>query len=175
MEVSDLTALLKKHKNVVLNVVIILLAVNFALKEHKKQNLQLQKLVVLTEEEAQKNEVLKKIGGLEESFQDYKSSINDKDVTTALDVFNKIASGQGVKIISVRPLKEKTKGIFTYFPFDLRIETDSYHKLGSFIAGLENHKFIFDIGDMKITPFSDKEQNFALTVNLQIETFIVND
>lgn len=175
MEVSDLTALLKKHKNVVLNVIIILLAVNFALKEHKKQNLQLKRLMAQTEEEAQKNEVLEKIGGLEGNFQDYKSTINDKDVDTALDVFNKIASTQRVKIISVRPLKEKIQGIFTYFPFDLRIETESYHKLGNFIAGLENHKFIFDIEKMKITPFYDKEQNFALTVNLSVETFIVND
>ncbi len=175
MEVSDLTALLKKHKNIVLNVVIILLAVHFALKEHKKQNLQLQRLKAQTEEESHKNDVLKSIGGLEGSFDDYKRMINEKDVSVALDVFNKIATTQDVKIISVRPLKEKVRGIFTYFPFDLRIETDSYHKLGDFIAGLENHKFIFDIQDMKITPFTDKEQNFALTVNLEVETFIVND
>jgi len=175
MEVSDLTALLKKHKNVVLNLVIILLAVNFALKEHKKQNLQLKRLMEQTEEEGQKNEVLKKIGGLEGNFEDYKRVINDKDVDTALDVFNKIASAQGVKIISIRPLKEKIAGIFTYFPFNLKIETDSYHKLGNFIAGLENHKFIFDVKDMMITPFTDKEQNFALTVNLEVETFTVND
>lgn len=175
MEVSDLTALLKKHKNVVLNLVIILLAVNFALKEHKKQNLAFQRLLAQAEEEAQKNEVLKKIGGLEGSFEDYKRLINDKDVGTSLDVFNKIASTKGVKIISVRPLKEKTEEMITYFPFDLTVETDSYHKLGNFIAGLENHKFIFDVESMQITPFTDKEQKFALTIKLAVETFIVND
>jgi len=175
MEVSDLSGLIKKHKNIILNLVIILVAVHFALGVHKEQNMLLARLKAQKVDEAQKNEVLSKIGGLEGELEEYKRVINEKDVGSSLDIFNTIASTQGVKIISIRPLKETEKGLFTYYPFELRIEAESYHSLGDFVAGLENHNFIFDIDNMKISPSVDPEQQFILTVNLNVKTFVVND
>lgn len=171
----ELSSSLSKNKNIVLNVVIILVAVYIASGVYKTQNEELNRTLQEKDNETKKNEVMKNIGELENTYAAYKDFLNKKDVNTMIDTFSSMAAAAGVKIVSVKPLPEKTLPTYTEYPFDIKVEAKDYNSLGKFVSSLESSNDIFQLGWFKIRPVQDpkKERSFVLNADVKVTTFLV--
>lgn len=147
----DFANLISKYKTKLLELSIILLSLFIASNIYKWQA---RNIILLTE---RKNELMKKSGlledinQLEKKFNSYKQLINNKDISAVINRFNRIAQDSSISIISLRPLIEEADSAYVKYPFRLTIEATDYHRIGRFIAILENSPDIYIIDDISIS------------------------
>lgn len=155
---------LDKHKNIIVNLLLVALAIFLAVKIYKGQDEKVNGLREARSTELNKNTLLSEISGLEKKINSFKKFLNQKDSSDALNKISSIAGAQGVKITSIRPQPEISYNIYSKLPFKLSLEAKNYHQLGRFISALESSPYIYSVESMVITP-AEKGQGVELTVS----------
>ena len=164
-----------KHKNKLLNIGVIILAIFAASKIYSKQNMQLNSLNEQKAQEIKKNNVLESISQVEKRAVTYKQFFSKKELGEVVDILSNIAKdANGVQIISVKPAggEDRSSG-YIKTSFIVLIKVADYHALGAFVSKLENYKDLYLVEDVHITAsnFESSSGNILeqqATVNLKI-------
>lgn len=169
---------IEKYKNKIINIAVIVLAVIIAVNIYKNHVIFITALNSQKQKEIEKNEIITNIIKLQKEFNAYKSLINGKDVSLAINNLNIIAKGAGVKINSIKPEQTKIEGIYETYSFQLEISAQNYENVGNFISSLESDPMIFIIDSMKFKPQKEeveiggtrKKVVNVLNIDLRIST-----
>ena len=169
----DVVTLLNKHKNKVVNIIIIIVALVITSKIYEQQIKQAQKLKQEINAEIIINAELAKISGLEGKINAYKKLLVNNDPNAAINVISAIAKELGIKIQGIKPLDAQNNPDYTKFLFQLSINVSSYHALGKFISNVENSADVYIVESLKITP-NEVNPTKELSVNLIISSLAAN-
>lgn len=161
-----------KYKNLVLNIVIIIVACIVSVKIYKRQVSQMEALKTQKEMEIKKNASFQNIGKLEKKLDAYKNLLARKDANKIINDITNLAKESDIKIVSIRPVPEEAEQDYIKLPFDLAISASDYHTLGKFISKLESYTDVYVIESLEITSESQKKE---LTANLRLNTIIYKD
>lgn len=165
----DVTGLINKHKNLILNILIIILSLFIANIVYKKQTQMIEVLKENNALEIKKNEISESISKSEQKISTYKNLLASKDVGLIVNSIGSIAKELGVKIVSMRPIMENRYSDYIKLPFNLIINVSGYHRLGKFISRIENNEDVYVIDTVQIQRDSQTEE---LNVNLVISSII---
>lgn len=143
-------SLTDKHKKLILNVVVLVVAFMIASNIYKKQMEQRKSLMKEKENEVKKNALLEKIGALEKDTRYLKQLVNKKDSSMLISNISAIAKEQNIKINSVKPKKEEDMQTFYKYSFSLNITAESYYKMARFMLALENSTDIYVVENIGI-------------------------
>lgn len=177
----ELINVINKYKNNILNLGIIILAFIFAINIYNRQS---RKIVLLNETkniETEKNEVLGEISQFEKNIISYRDFINKKDVFSVINTLGNITKESSVKIISIKPEREKDYPLYTTYPFNLTVEADNYHTVGKFISKLESHPDFYIVDELSIRPQAKtaqaQEEGFfdKLILDFKLSTVLLKD
>lgn len=173
----DLNAVINKNKNTIINIAVIVVALIIAQKIYGSQMRVVETLKSQKEAEIKKNEVLANIVQSENKINAYKNLINTKEVTSLMNHISDIARDSEVKILSIEPASEIDAGAYINKSFHLSIKTQDYHKIGEFIAKLENSPDIYMINDLNInagrnTINKDKDN---VSAQITVSTMLLKD
>jgi hypothetical protein len=168
MEASQIV---NKIKDNAFNVAIILFAFLISYNIYKKQNREYGILFETKAGELKKNEVLARIIGLEKKTDVYKNLLRDKDENLLMRSINEIAREANVRIISIRPSSQQAGSEYILeSPFELTVETEDYHALGSFISKVENYADFYLVEQLNIQYAQDTEK-FTARLRLSYVVF----
>jgi len=168
-----LTDYINKYKNKILNIAIVILALIIANNIYKSQNRTLESLKENKDIEMKKNTVLGDIDRLEGRINSYKNLFNKKDVSLIMNTIRGLAKDTNIKIISLRPQKEKDYPVYIKYSFDLVMNARDYHQIGKFISKIEGSPDIYMIDNINIRPLTESQtaqQTYKLTVELTLST-----
>lgn len=170
----DLTALVNKHKNKILNIALVLIALIIANNIYKAQANAIAVLKENKDAELKRNALLGEVSLLEKKINLYKDNINKKDPSAVINTIGGIANESGVKIASFKPGKEKAGQFYTTYPFDLVVNADTYHNIGKFIGRLESHPDIYlvELAGIK-TEEEQGEVKKGLSANIKVSTVLL--
>ncbi|MCM8781144.1 MAG: type 4a pilus biogenesis protein PilO [Candidatus Omnitrophica bacterium] len=166
-----------KYKNKILNIGVILFALFLANNIYKNQTRNIAFLTEKKTAEIQKKDILDKISQYEKRVDAYKRFINTKDVNLTMNNLIALIDDPAIKIISIKPNREQGVGIYIKYPFDLVIETNSYHALAKFINKVENHPDVYIIESADIKPVSELQDKdtIKLVAYLKITTVLLKE
>lgn len=159
------------HKNKVVNIILIILALLIANNIYKTQAKNIATLREKKDAELKKNAVLKEIVKLEKKITAVKNMVNNKDISTVINTLGNIAKESSVKIVSLRPQTERDYPFYVKYSFDLNVMSSSYHPIGKFISKLENSADIYTVDLINIRPISAQyiPQTEATTDKINVE------
>jgi len=164
---------IKINKDVIIDILIILIALFIISKNYKSQINNAKSLEEKRDTEIKKNVVLNDIGKSEEVLNSYNKNFGKKDVSSVINIINNIAQAAGIEINSLRPLGEENYPVYVKYPFELKFDTHNYHLIGKFISNLENHPALFFVNllSVKQSPgvgMPGEESNFKVELTLSI-------
>jgi len=166
--------LFEKHKNIILNLAILIFAVFIALQFYKSGEKQINSLISQTKDELKKNMTIEEIISLENKFEGYKKVFVKKDMSSVMNTLSNIAADSGVTIVSIKPAEEEVNKDYIKTSFLVTLITPNYHSLGNFISQVEKNKDIYMVDEMSIrstTSASEiKDSQANLNINLKIST-----
>ena len=161
---------INKHKNKLLNILVLIIAVIVAYNIFKVQNLKAVSLENKKETEIKKNEVLAEINKLENKIGSYKKFINRKDVPSVINTINNIAKESMVKIVSIKPQPDKDDNPdYAVYSFSLLVNAEDYHALGRFIAKLESSSDLYSVDNLDIKTVQEE----TIAADLILSTFLM--
>ncbi|HTZ10929.1 MAG TPA: type 4a pilus biogenesis protein PilO [Candidatus Margulisiibacteriota bacterium] len=161
----DSTALVNKHKNKVINIFVIIIALIISSNIYQRQNSAISSMRNKKEYEAKKNKEIENINKLEKKISLYKNSLIRKDPGLIMASINSYAGEAEVNIVSIKPDSEQSHQNYSKLPFDLVISAKSYHAVGKFISKLESSEDFFIIESVSLKIESSGKQ---LTANIRI-------
>jgi hypothetical protein len=165
----DVTVAINKHKNLILNVLVIILSLFIANIVYKKQVQMIELLKENNAIEIKKNEISESISKSEQKINTYKNLLARKDAGLMVNSIGNIAKDLGIKIITMRPIRENRYSDYIKLPFNLIINVSDYHRLGKFISRIENNVDVYAIDTIQIQRDSQTKE---LNVNLVISSII---
>lgn len=157
----DVTEIIRKYRNKIANIGLILLAVIISYKVQTNQNKAIDSLKQAKEQEEKKSTVLRDIDIQEKKINLYKELINKKDISSVINLLANIANNAGIKISSLSPAPEANFSLYTKYPFRVTASADDYNNLGRFINDLENDPVFFVIETVNIKPITNQDQEFV--------------
>ncbi len=175
MKVTDL---INAHKNKLLNIAVIILALIVANNINKSQNKDIGSLQVKEDAEVKKNQVLASISDSEKRINFYRKMFHKKDMSSVINTISNIANGLDIKIISIRPDNEKSYPVYIEYPINLVISAKDYHSIGKFISKIESSSDIYLVGELNIEASSGSqapEEGYAITARLGLNTLFMNE
>ncbi len=166
---------IEKYKNKIVNALILVVALFIAVKIYNAQMRTVASLQEKKNSEMEKNKVLEDLGVLDKKVRKYTEFINNKDMSSVITILGELAKESSVEIKSIRPVGEETKPLYDRYPYELKLEADSYHNIGNFIARLESHSYIFLVDSAAILPIERHQENEPdkVTVDLRISTILL--
>jgi Tfp pilus assembly protein PilO len=175
----DIISIINKHKNKVLNILVIFVALIIALNIYKGQVKAIKSLENQKDMETKKNEILGTLSGLEKNINSYKDFFTKKDISSLVNMLTNIAAESNIKVIAIKPLKEQNYAAYVKYPFDLVISAASYHQLGKFISKIESFPEVFyTVESMNMRSISEKakiEQGERISAGLVVSTVFYKD
>lgn len=162
-----LAELANKHKNRIINVVIIILALIISGNIYKKQAEAIKSLEEQKEVEIKKNGVIKDINQLHYKINAYKNLLIRKDASSVINNISDMAKHSGVTIISIRPDSEQKYPNYSKLPFGLLVSAADYHAIGRFISALEDYQDVYVVEAISIKP---ERQTGGLGINLRLSS-----
>jgi Tfp pilus assembly protein PilO len=172
MEITTIITIVKKNKNKLVNIAIIILALIIAAQISKKQTKDMEALVAQSNVEIKKNKVLGDISRLEKKINAYKNLLAEKDPNLTINSIGNIAKETGVNITSIKPEPQQRYPDYIKAPFSLSISTSDYHALGDFISRLETNENVCIVDYIGI---KSESPSGALTVNLRVSSVTFMD
>ena len=167
LELTDI----KKYKNKVLNILIIIVAIMVSSNIYKKQEKAASLLLAKKELEIMKNAEFDSIGSMEKKNNSFKNYLVKKDPGLIINTISNLANELGIKILSVKPEVEIKSDQYTKWPFEIAFIVSGYHNLGKFISKIESSNDIFVIDN--ISAKRDTKEN-GLFVNLSFSSIALN-
>ncbi|MEW6101457.1 MAG: hypothetical protein AB1481_04100, partial [Candidatus Omnitrophota bacterium] len=108
----ELFASINKYKNLILNILFLILALLIANNIYKKQVREIGKIRSQKENEIKKAEVLKEIVGLDKKLGAYRSLFTIRDSSEVVANINALAGEYDININSIRPEPEQRMARF---------------------------------------------------------------
>ena len=172
----NLGELLYQHKNKVINIAIVILALLFSRNIYEHQLKMADSLREREQTEEKKNEVLKDIQQLEKKIEGYKSFVNKKDISLAMNIISEIAKDYSINVISIRPQSPQETDVYTKHFLELKLEAMRYHDIGKFISSLENRPELYCVESLKISPvYYQNPERRVLRLDLILSTIFLKD
>ncbi len=150
-EELNLNVLINRHKSLIFNIFIVLVALYFASKVYTVQSKKIVKLSKERDSSMKKNDALAEIRKLENRLNLYRSFMA-KDVSLVVSTLADLAKQSSIRIVAVSPEPEQDTAAYIKYPFSLSLEVDNYNNLGSFMSKLESHHDIFIVDSIVIKP-----------------------
>jgi len=168
---------IQKYKNNIINIGVIIIFAIVAFNIYKNQSMEIVSVNENKESEEKKNTVLEEISRLERKMDDIKKFINNKDVLLTINTLSDIAKEASVRIASFKPLPEQDFPNYKRYPFELTLESGSFHNLGKFINSLEsnNNIYIVDNADIKSSFGTGEDNKGKIKMNLKISTILYKE
>lgn len=95
----------------------------------------------------------------------------EASISTLLTTLTKESSKNEVKIKHLKPLGRASKEKYDEIRIEMQVH-GSYHKIGSFMAGLNNMERIVNVRDLKLSPVSAKEEEIKLSASFNLLTYL---
>ena len=171
----DILEIFTRHKNKIVNILVIILAFYFAIKIYKSQIAKNDSLKSKIEVENQKNDVVEKIIELRKRNDSYVNFVNNKDISVIINNIGNIARMYSVQLVSVRPMPRTEDKIFETYPFSVALEADSYHKIGKFIAKIESHPDIYIVNRASVSAMGDDSSGMRLSCEIVLSTIMIRE
>ena len=156
---------INKHKNKIINIVVVIVALIISNNIYKRQASGMESLIQKKDMEIKNNSIIDNINQLEQRLNAYRKLLVKKDAGLVINAISDIAKQSGVKIISIRPDTEQNFSSYIRAPFTLMLTVANYHSLGKFISKLENSQDVFIVEGIDMR--SDT-QTAELMVNLRL-------
>ena len=168
----DFTVITNKHKNKLINVTIIVLALIISSNIYRKQTQVMNSLEKTKEVEVKKSSVIENIKQIEHKMRSYKNLLIKQDSGLIINIMGGIAKQSGVKIISVRPDAEQKYLNYVKSPFSVVLSAANYHAIGKFISKLESYPDVYMVETLDI---KSEIQTRELAVNLRLSSIAFTD
>ncbi len=169
MRLSDIL----NYKNKIIHTVIIISAVITASNLYKSQTRGIGSVREKKELEIKKIGVLGDINELTKLIKLYKDLVNKKDISSVINMLNRIANDSGINIVTVRPVKEQVYPLYVKYPFELIVSAKHFDNIGEFISKLESSPDVYIIDLAQIRPASAIETGSTnLVMDLKLSTII---
>lgn len=166
--------LLEKHKNIILNLAILIFAAFITLQFYKSGEKQINSLISQREDELKKNMNIEEIVGFEKKIEDYKKVFVKKDLSSVMSTLSSIAADSRVTIVSIKPVGEEVNKDYIKSSFLITLTTSNYHFLGNFISRVEKNKDIYLIDEVSIrsvaSGYEVEDSQAILNINLKVST-----
>lgn len=96
----------------------------------------------------------------------------EASMSTLLTTLTKESSKNEVKIKHLKPLGRASKDKYDEIRIEMQVQ-GSYHKIGSFMAGLNNMERIVNVRDLKLSPVSAKEdEELKISASFNLLTYV---
>ena len=95
----------------------------------------------------------------------------EASISTLLTTLTKQSSNNEVKIKHLKPLGQQSKGKYEEIRIEMQVH-GNYHKIGSFLASLNNMERIVNIRDLKLSPVSSNEEEMLISASFNLLTYI---
>ena len=161
-----------KYKNIIINIVIIIVTLIIATNIYKGNQGRLESLNLKINEEEKKNSELEKISQMESREKLYKKLLAKREASLIMADINDITKAAGVNVLSVKPLQKESSANYSKDIFAVTVNTSSYHNLGQFIDALESYGNVYIVESMEISnQASDNKKGLA--ANLRISSVVM--
>ena len=151
---SDQTS---KNKNVVLNLIVVVIAGVVAFNLYQKNEQAKMKLSSNIKEEQKKSKVLEGIDQSEKTMSAYRKLLSKKDTSLVMATITNLAKESGIRVVTVKPVPEARINEFIRMPFVLTVAPPSYHALGKFISAIESAQDVYVVDSVEITTGKEGE------------------
>lgn len=159
----------------VIHAIIIICAVFVSYKIYTVQAKAIASLRQSKEIETKKNNLFSGIIELEKKMSNFKTFVNNKDISTIIKRIGAVANDSKVIINSIKPLEKQEFDVYSQHQFSLSISAKTYNDAGEFIKNLENSPDVYRIENAAIAPL-DKDGNSAsenIAMDLKVSTFLL--
>ncbi|MGD0337062.1 MAG: type 4a pilus biogenesis protein PilO [Candidatus Omnitrophota bacterium] len=153
----DALELFLEHKNKIVNIAVIILALFIAFKIHAKQVKVVNTYKGNMAIEKKKNVLLGEIDKLIVDLSAYGKVLPSNTPEALMNTLSGIAQETGVKIFSIKPGDTQVTGDYLKTPIYLTISCPNYNVLGKFISGLENSAELFQVESISVSFEGGKE------------------
>jgi len=138
-------------------------------EEYKDIEAKLSKTIAVVK---RKKEAAKKLKIVSAKWNQAKKMLpTEASISTLLTTLTKQSSNNEVKIKHLKPLGQNSKGKYDEIRIEMQVQ-GSYHKIGSFLASLNNMERIVNIRDLKLSPVSSKEEGMLISASFNLLTYI---
>ncbi len=141
---------ISRNKNKIINILFLALSLFVAGKIYSGQLKSRNLLVEKKDRESKKNIILEGINDTVKKIEAYRKLLGEKDASGVINTVGNIANQTGIKIISIKPIKQERLPEYVKIPYRLELMTESYHNLGRFLSRLESHADIFMVDTMDL-------------------------
>jgi Tfp pilus assembly protein PilO len=151
---SDQTS---KNKNLVLNLVVVVIAGVVAFQLYQKNEQAKIKLSSDIKNEQDKSKKLEEIDQSEKTMAAYRKLLSKKDTSLVMATITNMAKELGIRVVTVKPVPEEKRNEFIRMPFVLTVAPPSYHALGKFISAIESAQDVYVVDSVEITTGKEGE------------------
>lgn len=138
-------------------------------EEYKDIEAKLSKTIAVVK---RKKEAARKLKIVSAKWNQAKKMLpTEASISTLLTTLTKQSSNNEVKIKHFKPLSQASKGKYEEIRIEMQIH-GSYHKIGSFLASLNNMERIVNIRDLKLNPVSGKEEEMVISASFNLLTYV---
>lgn len=139
-------------------------------KEYKELETKLSKTIAVVK---RKKEAARKLKIVSAKWNQAKKMLpTEASISTLLTTLTKESSKNEVKIKHLKPLGRNSKEKYDEIRIEIQIE-GGYHKIGSFLADLNNMERIVNIRDLKLSPVpSSEEEEILLSASFNLLTYV---
>jgi Tfp pilus assembly protein PilO len=168
--------LIKKIQGNMVNIVILGVSIFIAFKiYHGKQN-EFNALKEKQGNEIKKNEVMQDIDKLQKDIETMKKVVNNKVISDVISKLGNIARESQIKIVFIKPQPEMvlSGGVYSKYPFEMSVTTNSYHKIGNFIGRIEKSAELYKVEDLTISSNSKTSED-KISAKIALSTILIKD
>lgn len=152
------------NKSFFLNAAVVLLAVFGALQIHKMNGKEMVRLQDELASQKKKNELRKKILGLESKIERLRPLFPQQDPSDVMLGVSEMARASGLVVNSVRPSGTITQPDYFNHVYVMSVGAKDFHQLGDFISKLENAKEIFVLNELQLNPQANEKYSISVSV-----------
>jgi hypothetical protein len=172
--------LLTKHKNSVINAVVLVIAAFIAMNLFRVTDKSYQELKNKQTSENKKNIAYESVSVLEKRIIEQKAVFGTpKDMSLVFSNISTFAKNSGVKVNLIKPLFNSSFPAYTKYLFEVDVNCPDYHKIGAFVSEMENSGqgyLIDEINVVRRLNYTDKAKvDPILVARLKIASIILKD
>ncbi|MDP2938956.1 MAG: type 4a pilus biogenesis protein PilO [Candidatus Omnitrophota bacterium] len=147
----DLSKLLQK-KDLLINLLILVLALFIARGIYKAQTAQIASLKMQLNEQQQVNRLSSELETLEQELKHLQIGISTGMISTVnvMDKITELTKKRNISISSINPRSQADKGFYWQHSFEIVLEAN-YNQTGGFLSDIENSKDLFKVDALRVS------------------------
>ena len=139
-------------------------------KEYKDIEAKLSKTIAVVK---RKKEAARKLKIVSAKWNQAKKMLpTEASISTLLTTLTKQSSKNEVKIKHLKPLGRASKDKYDEIRIEMQVQ-GGYHKIGGFMADLNNMERIVNVRDLKLSPISgDEDEEVKISASFNLLTYV---